>query len=75
MARADPKPTRRPLATALKASIYVALVAVLALFLLGERLSVPMALLILTAVGGAVIVLGGSGASGDARGITIIINN
>ena len=31
MARADPKPTRRPLATALKASIYVALVAVLAL--------------------------------------------
>ena len=31
MARADPKPTRRPLATALKASIYVALVALLAL--------------------------------------------
>ena len=31
MARADPKPARRPLATALKASIYVALVALLAL--------------------------------------------
>jgi penicillin-binding protein 1A len=31
MARADPKPTRRPLATAFKASIYVALIALLAL--------------------------------------------
>ena len=31
MARADPKPTRRPFATALKALIYVALVNLLAL--------------------------------------------
>ncbi len=47
------------------------LVAVLAVFLLRERLSAPVAFLTVTAVGGAVVVLGGSGASGDARGLTL----
>ena len=47
------------------------LVGVLALVVLGERLSAPMAFLVVIAVGGAFVVLGGSGASGDARGITL----
>ena len=46
-------------------------VTVLALFVLRERLSPSLLALMLVAVGGAVVVLGGSGASGDARGIAL----
>ena len=48
-------------------------VAVLALLLLRERLSAPVLALTFVAVVGAILVLGGSGASGDVTGIALTI--